>query len=230
MRFNYAEFDGAGNTLDKELGGIAGLSFNVAQRLSAWELEERASYHYGRVPYIGQTQAGVPYNTDTNEGVGDVALRVGRWFMGEGRLMPYAGLGYRRWDRDILPGTLGGLSESYRWKYTWVGAKILAYRHDESSLTLDIGWIKPIAPKMQVDFKGAYNISPTLDLGSRDGLRLMLTSRLALDKHAMLILEPYYEYWQLGRSPLVTTGGISVYEPASKTKNLGVNVRLGWKF
>jgi hypothetical protein len=227
LRFNYAEFKDDGNTWDKELGGVPGLSFRLGQRLyawgGAWEWEGMASYHYGRVDYTGQTNLGVPYNTHTDETIGDFALRLGHWF-GD-RVMPYAGLGYRRWDRDIRPASIGGLFESYRWEYAWSGAKIIAHQQGASNLMLDIGWIKPLGPVMYV---GAYNAS--LNPESKIGLRMMLTSHMALSENTTLILEPYFEYWRLGRSPPVTTGGITVYEPASKTKNLGVNIRLGRMF
>jgi hypothetical protein len=225
LSFNYAELNDAGATLDKELGSIPGLSFRLAQRQSDWETDLLASYHYGRVDYIGQTQSGVPYNTRTDEKVGDFALRLGRWFEGSYPVMPYAGFGYRRWDRDILGG--GGYFESYYWKYVWLGAKFVAYQRAATNLMLDIGWVRPLDPVL--DVYGAFN-NPTLSPGSRSGLRLMLTSRLMLVENTALILEPYYEYWQLGRSPSVSSGGSTIYEPESKTRNFGMNMRLGMMF
>ncbi len=225
LRFNYAEYKADGTTWDRELGTIPGLSFKLTQRFSVWEWEGMANYHYGRVDYTGQTNLGVPYNTRTDEGIGDVALRLGCWFEGSHPIMPYAGLGYRRWDRDIRPASLAGLFESYRWKYTWLGAKIIAHQQGASNLMLDISWIKPIDPVLHVE---AYHAS--LNPESRNGLRLMLTSHTVLHENTTLILEPYFEYWELGRSPSVITGGITIYEPASKTKNLGFNLRIGRMF
>ena len=229
MRFNYAEYQDDGiTTWNKERGVIPGLSFRFAQRRNAWEWEGAANYYYGRVDYTGQTNLGAPHSTFTNEEVFDVALRLGRWYEGSYPVMPYAGLGYRIWDRDILPTrSVGGLFESYRWNYAWLGAKIVAYQQGASKLMLDIGWIRPINPVM--DISGAYG-NPRLHPRSLDGLRLMLTSRLALHEGATLVVEPYFEYWELGRSPTVSSGGYTLYEPASKTKNFGVNLRLGWMF
>jgi hypothetical protein len=223
MRFNYTEFADVGTTLNREFGGIPGMTFRFAQRFSSWEGDVVASYHYGRADYTGLNSNSVPYNTRTDEGVGDLALRLGCWF-GD-RIMPYAGLGYRRWDRNIRPANLGGLFESYRWNYAWLGAKVMAYQQGASNLMLDIGWIKPIEPVLYVD---AY--SARLNPEGRDGLRLMLTSHMVLDENTMLIVEPYYEYWRLGRSASVSSGGFTIYEPASETKNLGMNLRLGRRF
>lgn len=235
LRFNYAEFDDAGVILDKEQGSIPGLSFRFTQKLSDWEAEGVASYHYGRVSYTGQDTYGVPVDTSTDEEVGDFALRLGRWFDdGSYPVMPYAGLGYHRWDRTILPvSNVSGLFESYRWKYTWLGVKIIAYQQGASNLMLDVGWIKPFNPAMSAD---VYNVN--LNLGNSDGLRLMLTSHVALDENTTLSLEPYFEYWRLGRSPNVTAyQGCAlhatpciIYEPTSETKNFGVNLRLGRAF
>jgi hypothetical protein len=83
---------------------------------------------------------------------------------------------------------------------------------------------------MYVDFKGAYNAAPELYPQSKFGLRLMLTSRLALTHDTHLTLEPYFENWGLGRSPTATQNGISVFEPTSKTNNVGFNLRLGRMF
>ena len=228
LRFDYAEYQDNGTLLDRELGGIPGVSLRFTQRISQWEWEEDASYHFGRVDYTGQTNTGVPYNTRTDEEVMDAAVRVGRWI--GGWAMPYAGLGYRRWDRDILPGSINGLFESYRWKYAWLGAKFITLPREAMALALDIGWIKPIDPVLYVDFRGTYSVEPRLKPESLDGLRLMLTARMALPEKTVLVLEPYFEYWRLGRSPVVSAGGVSVYEPASKTRDIGLNLRVGWEF
>lgn len=226
LRFDYTELDFDNTILDRELGGITGLSFRLAQRRNDWEWEGRTSYHYGRVEYIGRTQAGAAHKTLTDEEVSDFSLRLGHWLEGRYSVMPYAGFGYRHWNRDILPnGNVGGLFESYRWNYAWLGVKILASQQSTSSLMVDIGWVKPIYPVMYIDIYQA-----SLNLESRDGLKLMLTSRRMLDKNTTLTLEPYFEYWQLGASPKVHFAADTVWEPDSVTRNLGVNIRLGKVF
>lgn len=235
LRFDYRELDDAGHVLDKELGTIPGLSVKIGQRFSAWEWESAGSYHRGQVPYNGQTDQGSPYSTRTDEYIGDVSLRVGRWFDGRYPAMPYAGIGYRRWDRDIQAGSLNGLFESYRWSYLWLGLKqSLLPQQNSSLLFLDAGLLKPITPEIHIDFKGTYPVSPTVYPRSNLGLRFMLTSSMALSKDMRMTLEPYYEYWKLGRSPSVSTpvstGILTVHEPASRTSNFGLNLRFGRLF
>lgn len=230
LRFQYDEFDDAGRVLDTELGMIPGVSFKLGQSLSAWEWELLGSYHRGQVDYTGQTNLGNPYNTRTGETISDVALRLGHWFDARYSWMPYAGFGYRRWDRNILPGTVNGLFESYRWSYGWLGTKVTVLQQGQAQVVLDAGLLKPFAADMHVDFMGAYNAAPVLQPESRLGLRMMLTSKLALAQNMHVTLEPYFEYWSLGRSPTVTQNGISVYEPTSKTNNAGFNLRFGREF
>jgi hypothetical protein len=228
LRFNYSEFGDTGGILDKELGGIPGLTYKLTLRHSAWEWENIGSYHQGQVPYAGQTNFGVPYNTRTDERIGDISLRLGHWFGERYPFMPFVGIGYRRWDRNILPGTLGGLFESYRWKYAWAGSKLMVYHDAASSFTLDIGLLKPLRPELLVDFKKAYNVEPMVYPESKLGLRVQMNSSFAINRRSSLSLEPYYEYWELGRSPNITAGAVTLYEPASKTRNIGLNLRLGW--
>jgi hypothetical protein len=228
LRFKYEEYNDTGGLFNKEQGGIPGITIKLGQRRSDWEWESAGSYHYGQVSYTGQTNFGSPYNTRTEESISDVSLRLGRWFGESHPFMPFAGIGYRRWDRNILPGTLGGLFESYRWSYAWAGAKFLAYRDEASSFTLDVGLLKPLNPELHIDFKGTYNVEPVVYPESKLGLRVLLTSKRTLANGSGLTIEPYYEYWELGRSPTVVAGPISVYEPASKTRNIGLNLRLSW--
>ncbi len=230
-RFDYREFDDSGRILDKELGGIPGVSLKVGQRFTAWEWETSGSYHYGRVNYNGQTNLGNPYSTRTDESIGDISLRLGRWFGDRYPTMPYAGIGYRRWDRNILPGGVNGLFESYRWKYLWLGLRqSFAPQQNSSQFTLDVGLLKPIKPEMHIDFKGTYSVSPVVYPESKVGVRVLLTSSIALSRNTRMSLEPFYEYWKLGRSPTVYSGPINLYEPASTTSNLGLNLKLGWSF
>ncbi|MBI3479444.1 MAG: hypothetical protein HY016_03670 [Nitrosomonadales bacterium] len=234
LRFNYAEYGDGGTLMDQELGTVPGLSFRFTHRRSGLETEGVASYHYGSVNYTGQSTLGAPAATTTNESIGDVALRLGYWLDTAYPVMPYAGIGYHGWDRNILPvGNVSGLLESYRWAYMWLGAKLLAYQQDTSSLAFDLGWIRPITPLMDVDYYNA-RVYPS----GGNGLRLLMTSHWALDNNTALILEPYIEYWSLGRSPNVATSqGCSpnpppciIHEPESDTRNFGLNMRLGVAF
>ncbi len=207
--------------MDTEQGGIPGLSLNLAWKKSDWVLEGVASYYEGKVSYTGHTSFGAPYNTLTNEKIVDMSIRGGKWFNARYPVMPFVGVGFHHWDRDILPGTILGLFETYRWPYFWLGAKVLVAKQQSAQHFLDVGLLKPINPQMQ-----AINYSPILYPESRLGFRGVFTSNFTLTKNAHIIFEPFYEYWNLGSSPISN----SWYEPASKTNNVGVNVRIGQDF
>lgn len=221
VRFHYQEFNDVGSLLDTERGGIPGLSLNLEWKRAAWVLEGVSSYHEGKVSYTGYTSFGDPYNTRTNEKVADVALRAGKWLDTRYPVMPYLGIGYHHWDRDILPGSISGLFETYRWPYLWFGAKVIVAKQKSAQHFVDVGFLKPINPQMQ-----AINYSPILYPESRLGFRGVFTSNFTLTKNARVTFEPFYEYWNLGSSPISN----SWYEPASKTNNVGVNIRIGQDF
>ena len=230
LRFNYTEYNSSGNSCigsvcDRELGGMPGLSFRFAKRESGWEVDASASYHRGQVGYNGQLNSGAPYSTRTNETISDVSLRLGHWLESAIPIMPYAGIGLRHWYRAIQSSNgIPGLNETYDWAYFWAGAAFAVSQHPASALILDIGWLRPLDPSLQVGSQ--VNLKPV----SRDGMRLMLSARMHLAEQLALTVEPYYEYWELGRSPSVISGPYSYYEPDSKTRNLGLNLRLGVDF
>lgn len=118
-----------------------------------------------------------------------------RWFDGPYPSVPYAGIGYRRWDRNILPRSLNGLFESYRWSHFWLGLKqSMIPQQSSSQLFLDVGLLKPITPEMHIDFKGTYPASPVVYPESKLGLRMTLTSSVTLSKGTRITLEPYRRF------------------------------------
>lgn len=228
-RFHYAEFDDQARLLDTERGDLGGLNFRLAKSISALEIEASGSYQRGWVSYVGQTNLGVPHFTRTHETIGDLALRAGWWLNTPYAVMPYVGIGWRGWERDIAATPkVGGLYEYYQWKYAWLGAKMMAYQHETSHLIFDIGAIKPIQPMMDIDFKGNFNAPPSRVYPvSRTGWRALITARQMLTNKVSFTAEPFLEYWYLHRSPSVRAGNFSIHEPASETKNYGINLRLG---
>lgn len=221
VRFHYQEFNDAGSLLDTEQGGIPGLTLKLEWKNTTWVIESVASFHEGKVTYTGQTSFGAPYNTLTNEKVTDVALRVGKWFDARYPVMPYLGVGYHHWDRNILPGTIAGLFETYHWPYIWCGSQVRVAKEKSSQHLLEVGLLLPIKPQMQ-----AVNYSPILYPESSLGLRGGVKSNFTLTQKTQITIEPFYEYWNLGRSPVSN----SWYEPASKTHNVGINVQIGQDF
>jgi hypothetical protein len=227
MRFRYEETD-LGVLQDKESGSIPGVSLKLGLRYANWEWETAGSYQQGKVSYFMPPAAGGPYNARTNETIGDASLRLGYWLGEQQSFMPFVGIGYHRWDRNILPGTMSGLFESYQWKYAWIGSKWMAYQDGPSNLIFDVGLLRPLSPKMKADYRAIYNDEPVFYLNGETGLRMMLTYNFAISQHVGLRMEPYYENWKLGQSQTIPEGIYTLHEPSSTTQNIGLNLRLGW--
>lgn len=102
--FTWKEFDGT-NQLLKESGPLFGVGFtyrgDIGGDESALTLTPRAEIFGGSVNYDGQTQGGVPVQSDTAYFGAKLEFDIGGRF-GSGFLFePFAGLGIREWWRDI---------------------------------------------------------------------------------------------------------------------------------
>ena len=116
----------------------------------------------------------------------------------------------------------------YRWKYFFFGGKTTVYRTDRSRWSLDARALYPYRPTIEVDYRGR-NDTLNLDLGERTGWRLGFPWEYRIDTRTRMVVEPYAEAWDLGRSPTksLTQQGVpvgTVYEPRSTTRNTGLAV------
>ena len=231
--FGYTEFNDNGAILDRETATLPGISLAL---LGAWDSSYwlgEFSYQKATARYTGQTNSGAAFTTGTQEMIVDAAIQAGRWFTPE-RLPGYAlyaGIGYHQWQRDIKStASVGGLFETYKWWYGFIGAKAALFKQERSEWLLDIRATQPIRPTVAIDFKGAYAASPELDLGEQMGLRIALPWRLNQKDGSTITIEPYFEQWNLGRSAnnSFRSGNLTltVHEPESETKNTGI--RLLW--
>ena len=94
--------------------------------------------------------------------------------------------------------------------------------------------IQTISPRIEVHFNNA-NDNAKLDLGERVGYRIGLPWNFAKDKDFNLILEPYFERYEFGRSATstLTSNGApvgTVFEPRSETVNYGLTVGISTFF
>jgi hypothetical protein len=231
--FRYREFGDTGRLLDREDGFLPGLKIGLSGRSGAWEFSAGGTYHAGRVGYEGRTNLGSPLRTNTDEKITDLSLIGGRWFspIPVHPIRAYFGVGYRRWQRDILPaGSVLGLSETYRWGYALVGANALMWQKGSLAWSADLRLTQPFCPTVNVDFGGVFDAT-RLDLGARAGFRTGFPLRYSFGDKNAISLEPYYEQWNLGRSSTVplTRNQVPVgfvFEPKSDTRIFGIN--LSW--
>lgn len=238
MDFDYREYDDAGRLLDRESGGIPGLVFDLAGAKDRWTLGGHFSWHANDVLYDGQTTSGVPIRTHTEENILDTSVRIERSLHTAATFGPtlYGGVGYRYWGREIRPThtssgqAVDGLFEMYRWTYLFLGGRAAVYRTDRFRFSFDARALRPYRPTLDVDYRGA-NDSIVLDLGERTGWRLGLPLEYRIDAHVRMVVEPYTEIWEVGRSPTetLTRQGVpvsGVYEPRSTTRTTGLAVGI----
>ena len=236
MNFNYKEYDDSDRLLDHESGTVPGLVFDLAGEIGRWAFGGRFSWSAGDVSYDGQTNTGIPIRTRTDENILDTSVRIERRLDIDASSGPtlYGGIGYRYWGRDIQSThtssgqAVDGLFEMYRWKYLFFGGKTAVYRSGRSQWSLDVQAIRPYRPTVEVDFHGR-NDTVILDLGERTGWRLGFPWEYRIDARTRMVVEPYAEAWDLGRSQTetLTQQGVPVgmvYEPRSTTRNTGLAV------
>ena len=242
MHFDYQEFSDYGKQLDREEGYLPGLALGMSQSYEQWLFAGNLDLHRGDTAYTGYTNSGIPINTTTRQNIAGLSLQAEYWLnsVQDGDFAVYFGAGYRQWERDILSTTtasgspVSGLFETYTWWSGFAGIKTALFDAGYGRCLLDIRIAQTIAPAIQVNFHGNYD-NAKLALAERWGGRLALPWRYAIDQSSSVLVEPYAEYHEFGRSssaPLTSNGTVvgSVFEPASQTLVYGVQVAISQRF
>ncbi|MEK7206939.1 MAG: hypothetical protein AAB134_03555 [Pseudomonadota bacterium] len=224
LDFRYAEYDVDGGLLDYENGFLPGLTLEATRTENDWFVTGKLDYHAGDVLYDGQTQTGVAVVTRSDAIILDVFFKFGRHFYVEGRpsYSLYGGVGHHYWHRAIRSiGAVSGLTEIYRWDYAALGLNHVLDEGDHHTWKIDLRIQRTLSPSMEFN-------TVQFPLAERNGTRIAFPWSRPLQKKQRLNIEPYYERWELGRSPNreVILGGktVSAFEPDSVTNNRGVIV------
>jgi len=232
LDFQYREFSG-GRELDREDGTLVGVAGGIDIRQDRWVIGFEGSIHTGTADYDGETNITmIPVKTDTDETIVNVAGRAEYWFgeAGEHRWSLYGLVGYRYWERSIQSTSFAsGGREDYYWLYIGAGIKGYFTKSAKQKWMWDIRANLPVDPKIYID-----DLDEELDLGARPGYRFAVSWQYVLSEKVNLLVEPYYETWDIGKSNSVFfTDGIDVYkvyEPDSETRNTGLNIGVRWNF
>jgi hypothetical protein len=236
MDFDYKEYDD-GERLNHEHGTLYGLAGGVRSGLDAVSIEGNISWFGNDIRYDGQTQAGAPVRTRTDEEILDGSARIGWRFRRQQRLQYqlFGGVGYRRWQRDIESTSAAtGVDETYSWWYGLFGGRGLYRANPRTTWLAEAQLLRPLEPELDVDFKdGPEDVR--LNLGSEPGVRLSLAWRHAPASGWFLEIMPFYAAWDIGRSrdrPLKQNGVVvgRVFEPRSETRDYGIQASLGVSF
>lgn len=227
--FHYEEFTDSDELFNREEGPVPGVRLSLQGDDGELFTRIDLSYHSGEVDYWS------PASGDSTTGTRFLTLAVeaGGWLEEERRVGAFVRVARRFWDRDIY-GTenAAGLYEEYRWSEIGVGLRrqwrVGVWTHEVAGTVYAV-----TEGRMFVKLSGVPGRSwddETLDLGDESGIRLRYTFTRHLADGKTLRIEPYYEYWEFGRSnkARVTSDGaptnLVVWEPRSESQRVGVAV------
>jgi hypothetical protein len=224
-----------GSTLDTDTGwlhgGYAEARYDFPRAFARLKLDAMGS---SSARYDGSLLNGTPYSTNTSEFIAKSEADLGYKLFEEGRttFSPYLGVGYRYWRRGENSGA--DYTELYTWWYGAAGLNV-AHRSGRWILGADAALLYPMFMKMTTTMGGNFD-STTFHIKPLPGVRLELPVQYELGRDIgtaySIFLTPYYERWDIGKSPNVrmTRGGVTTgnvfYEPKSGTDIFGL--RLGF--
>lgn len=235
LDFTYKEFDDAGTLLDREDGIIPGFMLGYKRQRNDVFTELSFSYHGTDIKYDGQTQSGIPVTTRSDADIYELQLKMGSELRTRNnyKYEMYGGFGYRFWQRNIRSTAIAaGIYEEYDWSYFMLGAKFPLTKTEESTLDFDIQYTRMINANIFVQLSSLGADDVNLALGKESGYRFSLPWRIKTQNSSTWVIEPYYEFWEIGKSEIkpITVGGTPtgfvVWEPRSETSNVGINLNM----
>ena len=247
--FNYRYFDYKEDInpplKSTENGWLPGVYFNFAfQKKSIIYTKVHVDYAAADIDFDGTTQSGRPVSfsdqkTRLFKFEWDIGypIPIGKSFT----LTPYAGYGYRYWQRGdsryIAQVNAYSIKEEYYWHYIPVGITANYDITDRWSIggtasanIMFYGKMKAHASEVMAGVN-----DPDFTLGNKVGFYAELPVTFRFTKNWALVLAPWYEYSAFGQSDTVnlTYAGTVIgyaYEPASKTNQYGANLGANFSF
>ena len=236
---------------DYETGWMNGLHFSYKnqnqQTKEYWRVLYETTNHQDQ--YIGglQDQSGNylgPYNSITKNKKITGEIIYANPLSDADNAYAYIGIGFHNWDRNIMGSATQGVADSlekYSWKYIPIG-----YRNEYK---VDNKWDGAVDLAVRFMFGGKMKaVNPAgidpfeVNLGNKPGFKAELPYTYKMNSQWSLVLTPWYEYWKIGKSNWVpqTINGVpqynssgqqyGVYEPSSKTNQLGIDIGVSYTF
>lgn len=231
LRSDFREIADTGEPLVRELGVLPGIVGGVEQKFGRWRWSAEFSYYSGAVDYDGHTQAGAPFDTETDARLARMRARALRLLDADGRFAVGVGLGYWQWQRHIGGrGKVSGLDERFAAGDVSAEARLSMLRSESATVDVDLQFAWPIRPQVKIDFSRRYD-TRTLTLGARLATSVSLPTSWAVGPLSRILVEPGFEAWGFGRSTTETLyrdglpAGV-VYQPQGK--GYDVDLKLVW--
>ena len=218
MYFDYEETDAFGNSLNQETGFMPGFTVAASQPSRSLHNTVEFSLYGGDVDYDGQTQAGQPHQTTTEETIYRLLYKLS-WSPEDSEGAFYGKAYWQQWDRNILPNDgVSGLFERYQWWTVEAGAQVPFIKDEKHSLLFELGMLATFNGTIMVDLTNSGLGSPELDLGNGVGFSGELKYAFMQAKNSSFQLGVQLKTWEFGRSNTETLAdGRTIYEPDSST-------------
>jgi hypothetical protein len=175
----------------------------------------------------------IPFKTQTNNLFLRLELNAGYTFQVTPifSISPYIGFGLRFWSRDIT--STAGYLEHYSWFYFPIGFKLTVEIGNSLSVGLDASVRIMFGGRLKAFFidAGHYNADMRVDLPGKTLYRIEIPVHIYFShKYGMSVI-PWYHYSAIGKSEIDQnffnqTGGVSAWEPKSKTHQFGINLNF----
>ena len=222
LYFDYQEFDTDGSSLNHETGIIPGLSLAAHEKAFGFEHTIALTAWQGRVDYQGQTQAGIPHTTNTDESIYKAHYRFD-WQPENSMGGLYGKVSWQNWDRDIRPANgVSGLFERYQWWTLEAGLHADLYQADKHNIFVEFGVLATTNGTVKIDLSNSGYGEPTLDLGDGTGLAVRAGWSRLLNKNNSWSILFDYTRWDFGRSNSQSLSdginSIIITEPESLSK------------
>lgn len=221
MNFDYEEKDLSGNTLNRETGMIPGITLAAELPYRRINNTFEFSVYDGQVDYDGQTNAGQPHQTTTEESIYRLLYKLS-WSPLSTEAVIYGKTYWQLWDRDIQPNNgAGGLLERYQWWTVEVGGQLPFIKNDHHELLLELGLLGTFNGTIMIDLNSLGFGEPVLDLGDSIGFSGELKYEFKQTDNSSVQFGILVKTWEFGRSNSKTisngSSAITITEPDSTT-------------
>ena len=229
--FSYEEHDIDGARLMNESGPMFGVRAQLIHPSPLyWRIN--GSYRWGELEYDGATQGGMLLTADTTNTLFDIEAVLGTDLIPDepdAVIAFYSGLGFRRWDNEILGP--GGYPRQTDYIYLPVGLEFSGMLGSRGSWgvrgQLDL-LVRGIVRSDFSEFSPETGVVKNTQT-SGYGLNASLFLRIGFGRSSIISVEPFIQYWQIDMSDVaVLADGTGMVEPANSTTVYGIAVSLMW--
>ncbi len=223
--FTWKEYDNSGSQLLKESGLISAMGASVRSDITELlVLRGRGELFGGTVDYDGQTQTGTPVKTDTNYAGFKIEGNLGWKFMvaEKSSLEPFAGLGYRWWQRDIQDTLYAAGYEETWWSfYARLGIHGDHTFSEQLKAFAETGVKLPVSNRNKVDLSVIGLSTVTVEPANKASVFAEAGLKWTRFKASL-----FYEGMRFSKSDPVTVNDVQVWQPESKADMFGINVGM----